>query len=65
MHDGKDYNPTFGIRMRGTGPFADLIQQRFQRAYRELGFKPFADLNCGLFQEPRAPSAQADLFDPV
>ncbi|MBD8526727.1 PA0069 family radical SAM protein [Pseudomarimonas arenosa] len=64
MHHGKDYNPSFGIRMRGSGPFADLIEQRFQRAYRELGFQPFDDMECSLFTPPRLPSAQGDLFDP-
>lgn len=63
MHQGKDYDASFGIRMRGSGPFADLIEQRFQIAYRKLGFRPFDAMDCSQFVAPRRPSAQPDLFD--
>lgn len=32
MQGGRDYNPEFGRRMRGTGPWADLLAQRFAAA---------------------------------
>jgi len=35
---GRDYDATFGLRMRGTGPFADLLRTRFDVASRRLGF---------------------------
>lgn len=34
---GKDYDPRFGVRMRGQGKFADLIAQRFQLACKRHG----------------------------
>ena len=36
---GRDYRSRFGERMRGSGVFADLLQQRFNIASRKLGFK--------------------------
>lgn len=36
---GRDYDPSFGQRMKGTGPFADLLAARFRLATRKLGFK--------------------------
>src|SRR3546814_20736991 len=38
MRGGKDYDAQFGRRMRGEGPFADLIAARFANAHRRLGF---------------------------
>jgi hypothetical protein len=38
MRGGKDYDSRFGTRMRGEGPFAQLIQQRFRKAHARLGF---------------------------
>ena len=35
---GKDYDARFGLRMRGTGPYADLLRKRFALACRKLGF---------------------------
>jgi DNA repair photolyase len=37
MREGKDYDPTFGVRQRGTGTFAELIAKRFQIACERLG----------------------------
>jgi len=37
MRGGKDYDAAFGTRMRGTGIWADLLQQRFEKASRRLG----------------------------
>src|SRR3546814_7896304 len=38
MHGGKDYDSAFGKRMRGEGPFAQLIRTRFAKAHARLGF---------------------------
>jgi DNA repair photolyase len=40
IHDlrgGKSYDATFGRRMTGTGPYSDLIRQRFTNRARQLG----------------------------
>lgn len=62
MHGGKDYDSTFGNRMRGQGPFADLIAQRFAKAYKRLEFGRLPRLDCSQFQPPRKQSPQIELF---
>ncbi|MGH8108896.1 MAG: PA0069 family radical SAM protein [Arenimonas sp.] len=62
MHGGKDYDSSFGNRMRGQGPFADLIAQRFKKAHQRLGFGRLPALDCSRFERPRKPSPQAELF---
>ncbi|MGY0633463.1 PA0069 family radical SAM protein [Luteimonas sp. A478] len=62
MRGGKDYDSSFGRRMRGEGPFADLIAARFARAQRRLGYGRLPALDCGLFVPPRPPSPQGELF---
>lgn len=37
MRGGKENDPSFGTRMRGTGTFAELIRNRFDLACRRLG----------------------------
>lgn len=52
---GKDYDAQFGIRMRGTGPYAELLRRRFDLAKRKLGFECSEDryeLNTGAFRRP-------------
>jgi DNA repair photolyase len=52
---GKDYDSQFGVRMRGTGPYADLLRTRFELATRKLGFGPASgrhDLATDLFRPP-------------
>ncbi len=38
MRGGKDYDATFGQRMRGTGPWAQMLRDRFNLAVTRLGF---------------------------
>ncbi len=54
MHGGKDYASAFGIRQRGTGPYADQIGQRFRLAIRRLGLNHRGTfrLRTDLFQRP-------------
>lgn len=59
---GDHYDSRFGIRMRGQGPIADLLQQRFSKAVRSLGFPGMPELNSTLFSAPAPVSAQRDLF---
>jgi DNA repair photolyase len=37
LRHGKLYDPTFGVRMRGEGVFADQIEALFDAAVRKLG----------------------------
>jgi DNA repair photolyase len=62
MHGGKDYDSSFGTRMRGQGPFADLLAQRFAKAYKRLGFTRLDELDCSRFVAPRLPSPQLEMF---
>ena len=38
MRGGKDYDSTWHTRMRGTGPYAELIARRFHMAVKRIGF---------------------------
>ena len=38
MRGGKDYDATFGTRMRGTGLWAQMLRDRFKLAVTRLGF---------------------------
>ena len=76
MRGGRDNDPRFGARMRGSGPYADLIEQRFALACRRFGlardrepldrtqFRPPAVSASGP-RRPRGPGhrgGQLDLF---
>ncbi len=37
MRGGKDYDSTYGLRMRGIGPYAELLRHRFHLACTRLG----------------------------
>jgi DNA repair photolyase len=50
--DGRDYDARFGTRMRGTGPYAGLLQQRFRQACRRLGLADAPALDCSRFRPP-------------
>ena len=62
MRGGKDYDSGFGTRMRGEGPFAQLIGQRFAKAHRCLGYGRLPPLDGTRFVAPRKPSPQGELF---
>ena len=62
MHGGKVYDSTFGNRMHGQGPFADLIAQRFGKACKRLGYGRLGTLDCSQFVAPRKPSPQIEMF---
>jgi DNA repair photolyase len=62
MRGGKDYDSDFATRMKGSGPWAELIAQRFERATRRIGFnRERLQLETSLFRRP-APEGQARLF---
>jgi len=64
---GKDYDSAFGTRMRGTGPYAELLRTRFDLAKRKLGFADADEryeLNTQLFRPPKPDTPQLSLgFD--
>jgi hypothetical protein len=61
---GRDNDPVFGRRMRGTGEFAELIARRFELTERRLQLDaPDRGFNTSLFRPPAAPASQLDLFD--
>jgi DNA repair photolyase len=62
MRGGRDYDSAFGTRMKGQGPFADLIAQRFGKARKRLGYGRLPPLDCSRFVAPRQPSPQGVLF---
>jgi DNA repair photolyase len=65
VRGGKDNVSTFGERMRGRGPVAELINQRFHLARKRLGyFSNHTPLRCDLFELPRerGQGVQAPLF---
>lgn len=39
MHGGRDYTSAFGVRQRGTGPYARQIAMRFKLAKKRLGLE--------------------------
>ena len=62
--DGKDNDSTWGRRMTGTGPYAQLIARRFEVACARLGFpRTRAKLRTDLFEKPLLAGAQLSLFD--
>ena len=62
MRGGKDYDSTFGSRMRGQGPFADLIAMRFAKTRRKLGFPGLPPLRTDAFVAPIPDVPQGRLF---
>ncbi len=61
LRDGRDNDPSFGTRMRGSGPWADLLRTRFTIACRKLGLnRERVTLRSDLFRPPAGP--QGDLF---
>jgi DNA repair photolyase len=62
MRNGRDYDPSWGVRGVGTGPYAELIGKRFRAAVRRLGLNTVSfALRTDLFRRP-AKDGQRDLF---
>jgi DNA repair photolyase len=63
MRGGKDYDSTFGSRMKGEGPYAWMIGRRFETACARLGLNvQRAELTTEHFHAPRPRAAQLTLF---
>src|SRR5262249_13241786 len=63
MRGGKDYDSTWGKRMKGTGPYAWMIGRRFEAACAKLGLnKEKVALTTEHFRPPRPAAEQLNLF---
>ncbi len=63
MRGGADYDAEWGKRMRGEGPYADLIARRFAVATRKLGLdRPLPPLDLTAFGPPPRAGDQLSLF---
>lgn len=61
---GKDYDPDWSQRMKGTGPVAELIAARFKAAVKRYGLDgPRHALDVTQFRIPADARPQLDLFD--
>ena len=61
MREGRDNDPAFFTRMRGAGPWAELLRTRFHIACRRLGLNAERiSLRSDLFRPPRG--EQGELF---
>ncbi|WP_198970438.1 PA0069 family radical SAM protein [Xylophilus sp. ASV27] len=62
MRGGKDYDADFATRMKGSGLWADLIRQRFEKATQRLGFsRQRISLDHSAFRPPGR-NGQGSLF---
>ncbi|WP_312145607.1 PA0069 family radical SAM protein [Brevundimonas sp.] len=60
---GKDYDPDWAQRMKGTGPVADLIAARFKAAIKRYGLDaPLTPLDVTRFRVPAEMRPQLELF---
>jgi DNA repair photolyase len=63
LRGGKLNDSRFGRRMRGTGPYAELLSRRFEIARRRLGLDGRRlRLDDSLFRVPRGAAGQGRLF---
>lgn len=65
IQGGKDYDSSFGKRMRGEGIWADLIRQRFDKTVERLGLsahsRRFKGLDSSRFRAPSVGPAAVQL----
>ena len=61
---GKAYDSTWGVRMKGTGPYAELLRIRFERARRRYGLERGRawQLDTTRFRRPPKAGDQLSLF---
>lgn len=63
MRGGKDYDDTWGSRMKGQGPIGDLMAARFAAAKKRFGLdQGWGSLSTERFRAPTQPGGQIDLF---
>jgi len=63
-HGGRLYDSAWFTRKTGTGPYADVLRLRFERACRRLGFneRTTLKLDTSLFRPPPQKGDQLALF---
>ncbi|HVY06118.1 MAG TPA: PA0069 family radical SAM protein [Burkholderiales bacterium] len=62
MREGRENDPEFGSRMRGSGEFAELLRLRFEKACNRLGLNAHKRIfDSSQFRPPRT-DGQLDLF---
>jgi DNA repair photolyase len=63
MHGGKEYDSAWHRRMRGEGPYAEIIARRFELASKRLGLdRPAPPMRCDLFRKPGPDARQLTLI---
>lgn len=63
MHGGRDYTAEFGLRQKGSGPYAEQVAARFRLALKRLGLNQRRlALRKDLFARPGRHGQQLDLF---
>lgn len=63
MHGGRDYTAQFGLRQKGSGPYAQQIATRFRLALQRLGFdRERKPLRTDLFRPPGRAGQQLSLL---
>jgi DNA repair photolyase len=65
MRGGKDYDSQWHTRMRGTGPYAEMIARRFHLAVKRLGLNKESrdrDLDLSRFRKPAQAGDQLALL---
>jgi len=63
MRGGKDYDAQWNTRMRGTGPYADMIARRFRLAVKRFGLNAdHRPLDTRQFKRPVEPGQQLELL---
>ncbi|MGH8135781.1 MAG: radical SAM protein, partial [Steroidobacteraceae bacterium] len=64
LRGGRDNDPRFGSRMRGQGPWADLLRRRFETACRRHGLEHgrAKRLETALFRPPSRAPDQMELW---
>ncbi len=64
MRGGRENDPRFGNRMRGTGVYANLMNKRFKVTAAKLGLTQGRfDLDLSRFKKPVRKGAQLNLFE--
>ena len=63
LRSGRENDPEYFTRQRGTGVYANLIRNRFQNACKKFGLNTERfELNTGLFETPVKADRQQTLF---
>jgi DNA repair photolyase len=63
MRGGKDYDAQWSTRMKGTGPYAEMLAKRFQMAVKRSGLnKDSKPLSLARFSVPPRTGDQLSLF---